>query len=74
MSQVQPQTLTARQVVEFHVTHAADPDPRLCGDVEWAKRYLAECVGMGWLNEAEANEIRADVGWELTAVQMRMEI
>ncbi len=64
MTQAQPPTLTDRQVVEFHVQHAAD--------AEWAKRYLAECVGMGWIDEAEANEIRAAVGLELTAVQMRM--
>ncbi len=74
MTRVQQPTLTVRQVVEFHVKHAADADPRFRGDVEWAKRYLTECVGMGWLNEAEANEIRAAVGWELTAVQMRMEL
>ena len=72
LTRVQPPTLTARQVVEFHVQHAADADPRFRGDVEWAKRYLAECVGMGWIDEAEANEIRAAVGWELTPVQMRM--
>lgn len=72
MTRVQPHAVTARQIVTWHVANADNFDRRFRGDVEWARRYLAECVKSGWLTETEANEIRAAVGWAVTAVQMSL--
>ena len=72
MTRVQPPTVTAAQIVHWHVANAENADPRFRGDVAWAQGYLKESVRIGWLNEAEANEIRAAVGWDVTAVQMEM--
>ena len=74
LTRVQPPTMTAMQIVGWHVANAENDDPRFRGDVDWAQNYLKESVKIGWLKEAEANEIRAAVGWDVTAVQMRMGI
>ena len=74
MTRVQPPTVTAAQIVGWHVANAENADPRFRGDVAWAQGYLRESVRIGWITEVEANEIRAAVGWDVTAVQMRMEI
>ena len=72
MTREQPHAVTARHVVTWHVSNADNPDPRFRGDVEWARRLLAEWVATGAITEAEANEIRAAVGWDVTAVQMTL--
>ena len=72
LTRVQPPTVTAAQIVGWHVANAEHPDPRFRGDVAWAQGYLKESVRIGWLTETEANAIRAAVGWDVTAVQMRM--
>ncbi len=72
MTRVQPPTLTAMQIVSWHVANAENADPRFRGDVDWARGYLVESVKIGWLTEAEANAIRTAVGWDVTAVQMNL--
>ena len=72
LTRVEPHAVTARHVVTWHVNNADNPDPRFRGDVDWARRFLAEWVTTGWLTEAEANEIRRAVGWDVTAVQLEL--
>lgn len=69
MTRIEPHAVTAAHVVTWHVNNADNPDPRFRGDVDWARRFLAEWAATGWLTETEANEIRAAVGWDVTAVQ-----
>lgn len=68
LTRIEPHAVTAANVVTWHVSNADNPDPRFRGDVDWARRFLAEWIATGWLTEAEANEIRAAVGWDVTAV------
>lgn len=72
MTREQPAALTTMQIVTWHVANAEADDPRLRGDVEFARRYLAERVAAGQVTEAEANEIRRAVGWDVTAVQLEL--
>lgn len=69
MTREQPPAVTTMQVVAWHVANADADDPRFRGDVEFARRYLAERVATGAITEAEANEIRRAVGWDVTAVR-----